>query len=316
MEVENTPNIISNSEPIYFIALDEKNQEYTIKLDIDNNFLIFEILNEDDINFLDKKYISKNSYDSLKQNQIIFSDYNTLEEMKKLLENIIRQEDNFLKCKIKKEIKKYILTIPVSFINQINFDLIEEEKDMKDLIKRLLIDNNKKTEEIKQLKKELSLTKELLNNLNNEINLFHGSGTFYICSALDPKKCIDIKPSNDHWYLVINDFNKKNTQKFIVKITKDANDHCITNFYENKIVSVDNANTENGSKILMDENINFENNQLWFFVKYGEYICIRYKKDSQKVIDIPNENLSNGNELIIWDFNGNMNQLWKFIDAE
>ena len=88
------------------------------------------------------------------------------------------------------------------------------------------------------------------------------------------------------------------------------------NFYENKIVSVDNANTENGSKILMDENINFEDNQLWFFVKYGEYICIRYKKDCQKVIDIPNENLSNGNELIIWDFNGNMNQLWKFIDVK
>ena len=107
---------------------------------------------------------------------------------------------------------------------------------------------------------------------------------------------------------------KKNTKK--VKITKDAKDHCITNFYENKIVSVDNANTENGSKILMDENINFENNQLWIFAKYGEYICIRYKKDSQKVIDIPNENLSNGNELIIWDFNGNMNQLWKFIDVE
>ena len=76
MEVENAPNIISNSEPIYFIALDEKNQEYTIKLDIDNNFLIFEILNEDDINFLDKKYISKNSFYSLKQKQIIFSDYN------------------------------------------------------------------------------------------------------------------------------------------------------------------------------------------------------------------------------------------------
>ena len=168
MEVENAPNIISNSEPIYFIALDEKNQEYTIKLNIDNNFLIFEILNEDDINFLDKKYLSKNSFDSLKQNQKIFSDYNTLEEIKKLLENIIRQEDNFLKCKIKKEIKKYILTIPVSFINQINFDLIEEEKDMKDLVKQLLIDNNKKTEEIMQLKKELSLTKELLNNLNKK----------------------------------------------------------------------------------------------------------------------------------------------------
>ena len=54
------------------------------------------------------------------------------------------------------------MTIPVSFINQINFDLIEEEKDMKDLIKHLLIDNNKKTEEIMKLKKELSLTKELL----------------------------------------------------------------------------------------------------------------------------------------------------------
>ena len=45
------------------------------------------------------------------------------------------------------------MTIPVSFINQINFDLIEEEKDIKDLVKQLLIDNNKKTEEIMQLKK-------------------------------------------------------------------------------------------------------------------------------------------------------------------
>ena len=66
--------------------------------------------------------------------------------------------------------------------------------------------------------------------------------------------------------------------------------------FNKRIISVYNTNTENGRKILMVENVNFENNQLWFFVKYGEYICIRYKKDCQKVIDIPNGNLSNWNE--------------------
>ena len=95
----------------------------------------------------------KNSYGDLKQNQIIFSAYNSLEERRYYL-----PKKKFLKCKIKKENKKYTLTIPVSFgkINQINFDLIEEEKDIKN-------DNNKK---------KIYLTKELLNNLNNEINFF------------------------------------------------------------------------------------------------------------------------------------------------
>jgi len=316
MEVDNPQNKISNSEPVYYIALDEKDNEYTIKLDIDNAHLIFEIINEDDINFIDKKYISKNSYDFLKKNHKIFSDYNSLEEIKKFMEDNISKEENILACKLKKENNKYILTIPVSFEN-IKFDLIEQEKDIKALIKQLLIDNKKKTEEIIKIKKEISLTKELLNNLNNEMNIFHGDGTFYICSALNPKKCIDIKPLNDHWYLIINDFNADRiTQKFQVKIMENAQDHCIKNFYDNKIVSVYNANTENGSKILMDENVNYNDNQLWLFVKYGEYVCIRYKKNCGKVIDIPNENLNNGNELNIWGFNGNMNQKWKFIKAE
>ena len=36
---------------------------------------------------------------------------------------------------------------------------------------------------------------------------------------INPKKCIDIKPLNDHWYLIINDFNANSqTQKFQVKI--------------------------------------------------------------------------------------------------
>ena len=52
--------------------------------------------------------------------------------------------------------------------------------------------------------------------------------------------------------------------------------------FNKRIISVYNTNTENGRKILMVENVNFENNQLWIFVKYGEYIYIRYKNIAKR----------------------------------
>ena len=307
----------NNQEPIFFNVLDENNQEYTIALNINNNDLILEIINsEDDINLYDKKYISKNSFDSLKHNQKIFSIFDSLDDVKKLISDIVTKKENYSKLRLKKEFNKYILIVPVSFgnINQITFELFQQEKNLKDVIKQLIIDNKKKEQEIIKMKKELSLAKELINNLKDEMDIFNGEGTFYICSALEPNKCFDIISERGYCYLIINKLNRNNTQKFKVK-TKDNNIHYIMNYLEDKIIDIYDANTSNGANIIVHNIIHFEKNQLWKFFKKGDYFYIK-SCNCECVIDIPNAELKNNNKLIIWGFNGNLNQLWKFIRAE
>ena len=307
----------NNQESLFFNVLDENNQEYTITLNTNNNDLILEIINsEDDINLYDKKYISKNSFDSLRHNQKIFSIFDSLDDIKKLISDIVTKKENYSRLRLKKEFNKYNLIIPISYmnINQITFEFFQQEKNLKEIIKQLIVDNKKKDQEIIKMKKELSLAKELINNLKDEMDIFNGEGTFYICSALDQNMCFDIISERGHCYLMINKLNKNNTQKFKVK-TKDNNIHYIMNYLEDKIIDIYDANTSNGTNIIVHNDIHFKKNQLWKFFKRGEFCYIK-SCNCECVIDIPNGELKNNNKLIIWGFNGNLNQLWKFIRTE
>ena len=303
-----------NTEESFFIVYDDKDNEYTISLHSSNNELIFEIIpKEDDIIFYDKNYISKNSFSDLKKKQNIFSKYNSLEEIKSLILKLLVKSDEI--CNFQKVDEKYILSVKGE--NELIFDFVPQEKnikEIKEIIKKLITDNQRKDEKITKLENELLITKKELNEIKDEMNIFLGEGIYYICSALDNKKCFDIKIGKDCWYLVINDLNKKsNTQKFKVK-TKDGIKHYIMNYYDDKIIEI--KSYVNGTKILISDEITNKNNQCWYFIKNKEYICIKACDTLNLVIDVPNSMTKNETELNIWGFNGGLNQFWKFIKAE
>ena len=306
MECEEIQSNINdlNAEASFFIVNDDKDNEYTISFYSSNNELIFEIKEDD------KNYISKNSFDNLKKKQKIFSKYNSLKEIKSLIQKLIVKSDEI--CNLQKANEKYILSIKGEY--GLYFDLIPQEKNIQEIIKQLIIDNQRQNEKITKLEKELLITKKQLNEIKDEMNIFLGEGIYYICSALDNKKCFDIKIGENCWYLVINDFKKSNTQKFKVKM-KDEIKHCIMNYYDNKIIEI--KGYKNGTKIYISDKITNENNQCWYFIKKKEYIYIKACDDNNNiVIDIPNSLTKNETELNLWGFNGGKNQLWKFIKAE
>ena len=208
---------INKSNPLNFNAFDENDNQFNIKLHIENDNLIFEAFSNDDIDFYDKEYKSINSYKYLTQYQKIFSSYDSLEEIKEFLESLINKVNFNLKCKIKKQINKFILTIPVPLgkLNELTFELVGIRKNLKDIINQLILDNKKKNEEIIQLKKELRQTKEELHNSKYEIDNCVAEGTYYICSALNQNICFDIKPTNNYYYLIINNLNKESQSQKI-----------------------------------------------------------------------------------------------------
>lgn len=308
---------MNKSNPTNFKAFDENGSQFNIKLYIENNDLIFETLVYDDKDSYDKEYQSINSYKSLTQYQKIFLAYDSLEEIKELLESIIGKSSTNSKCKIRKEENQFILSIPASLgkIKELTFELKEKEKDLKELVIQLIKDNKKKNEEIIQLKKELLQTKEEVHNLKYELDMSMVEGTYYVCSAMNQNKCFDIKQKNQFYYLIINDLNKNSqTQKFKVKKNNEIN-HCIMNYKGDRILDVYRGNYINGTKIIVFEDMHKGANQCWILVKCGIHFCIKSSGCFDKVIDIPNGNLNNGVELEIYHYNGGNNQLWKLVKA-
>ena len=304
---------VSSAEPLCFTVLDENEEEAIIQMNILNNQLIFEITpKNDDINSYYRTYISRNSLDILKQNYKIFSSYQTLLEIKNHIHKLISDEEN---NKIIKENNKYTLIIN----DKLKFNFNSEEKNLKKVIKELLLENQKKSEENAKMRKEMDALKKELNEIKNENNIFLGEGVYYILSAIDQKKCLDLIPSKGCWNLIINDFKKNNSQKFRIK-TENCFEHTIKYYHNNNIIISLNVKEkdkiESGIKIIAIDELNIGNNQKWFFTKYGEFICIKSCSNRNFVIDVPARNTNNFNEINIWQFNGHNNQLWKFVKAE
>ena len=321
-------NVDQDADPTFLNAYDdEEKKEYIIQISISNNQLIFEIiLNSNDNNLYYNKYIYQNSFDELKQNIKIFSTYQSLLDIK----NFFKQFENIVNINYDKYKNRYILTIPTSskIQNEIKFVLGPKEKSESDLIEQLLIDNKNLEEEKEKIQKQIvelenELTKAIeekektiseLFEVKEERNKFLGEGSYYIVSAIDQNKCLDVIPLDGCWKLIINDFIRNNSQKFLISTDNKLEHHIYFSKDKDKILDIDikkNKEINNETQLIITENLNGEKSQKWLFAKKDDYIYIKSCAYANRVIEIPN------NETFInlrW-YNGNENQLWKFIKA-
>ena len=325
-------NMDQDVDPIFLTAIDEEEEENSIQISISNNQLILEIiLKNTDNNSYYNNYISRNSLDRLKQNNKIFSTYQSLLDIKNFFSQFLSSDD----IKLEKFQNKYILTIPTSseIQNEIKFDLIPEEKsksNLKEGIKQLLIDKKKLEEEkekiqkqMDELKAELKKTKKEEEEKKNEIlkvkedmNLFLGEGSYYIVSGLSQNKCLDVTHTGK---LMINDFYRNNSQKFLISTENGLEHYIYSSKDKNKILDIDierNEKVNNGAKLKITENLHYGNSQRWLIAKRGDYFYIKSCAHENKIIDVPFHDTKNGTLINLWWYNGNDNQLWKFIKAE
>ena len=325
-------NVDQDVDPTFLTAYDEEEEEYTIQISISNNQLILEIISKNnDNNLYYNNYISRNSFDRLKQNNKIFSTYHELLDIKNFLKQFISNDD----IKLEQDDNKYILTIPTSseIQNEIKFDLIPEEKskiNLKEEIAQLLIDKKTLEEEkekiekqIDELKTKLKKTKKEEEEKKNEIlevkedmNLFLGEGSYYIVSGINQNKCLDVTNTGK---LMINDFYRNNSQKFLISTENGLEHYIYSSKDKNKILDIDiksNEKVNNGAKLKITENIHYGNSQRWLLAKRGDYFYIKSCAHENKIIDVPFHDTKNGTLINLWWYNGNDNQLWKFIKAE
>ena len=330
MSTEKNSNVDQDADPTFLTAYDEEKKEYIIQISISNNQLIFEIiLNSNDNNLHYNKYIYQNSFDELKQNIKIFSTYQSLLDIK----NFFKQFENIVNIKYEKYKNSYSLTFPTSskIQNELTFDLIPEEKsesNLKEEIKQLLNDKKKLEEEKEKIQQQIvelenELTKAIEEKqktisesmtVKEERNLFLGEDTYYIVSAINSNKCLDVKPLDGCWKLMINDFIGNNSQKFLISTDNKLEHYIYFSKDKDKILDIDikkNKEINNETQLIITENLNGEKSQKWLFAKKDDYIYIKSCAYANRVIEIPN------NETFInlrW-YNGNENQLWKFIKA-
>ena len=329
MKIEQNSNVDQDADPTYLMAYDEEKIEYIIQISISNNQLILEIISKsNDNNLYYNNYISRNSFDRLKQNNKIFSTYHELLDIKNFFSQFLSSDD----IKLEKFQNRYILTIPTSseIQNEIKFVLSPEEKtkiNLKEGIAQLLIDKKKLEEEkekileiIDELKDELKnateekeKTEKKLNNLKEERNIFLGEGSYYIKSAFDESKCLDVIPTDGCWKLMINDFIGNNSQKFLISTDNKLEHHIYFSKDKDKILDIDikkNKEINIGTQLIMTENLNGEKSQKWLFAKKDDYIYIKSCAHANRVIEVPYTN--NKTFINLKGYNGDKKQLWKF----
>ena len=333
MITEKNSNVDQDADPTFLMAYDEEKKENIIQISISNNQLILEIISKNnDNNSYYNNYISRNFLDRLKQNNKIFSTYQSLLDIKNYFSQFLSSDD----IKLEKFQNKYILTIPTSskIQNEIKFVLSPEEKSkikLKEGIDQLLIDNKKLVEEkeeiqeqinkliaeLKNAKEKKENTEKKLTNLKEERNIFLGEGSYYIKSAFDEDKCLDVIPTDGCWKLMINDFNKNNSQKFLISTDNKLEHHIYFSKDKDKILDIDikkNKEINIGTQLIMTENLNGEKSQRWLFAKKDDYIYIKSCAHDNRVIEVPYTN--NKTFINLQRYNGDKKQLWKFCKVE
>ena len=89
MITEKNSNVDQDADPTFLKAYDEEKKEYKIQISISNNQLILKIISKNN----DNNYISRNSLDRLKQNNKIFSTYQSLLGIKNVLKQFTSNND-------------------------------------------------------------------------------------------------------------------------------------------------------------------------------------------------------------------------------
>ena len=330
MITEKNSNMDQDADPTFLMAYDEEKKENIIQISISNNQLILEIISKNnDNNSYYNNYISRNFLDRLKQNNKIFSTYQSLLDIKNVLKQFTSNND----IKFIQDDNKYILTIPTSseIQNEIKFDLEEKSKiKLKERFAKLLNDKKKLEEEkqkiqkqkdelenkLKETKEEIEEKKIEILKVKEDMNLFLGEGSYYIVSGLSQNKCLDVTHTGK---LMINDFYRNNSQKFLISTENGLEHYIYSSKDKNKILDIDierNEKVNNGAKLKITENIHYGNSQRWLIAQRGDYFYIKSCAHENKIIDVPFHDTKNGTLINLWWYNGNDNQLWKFIKAE
>ncbi|WP_211204884.1 RICIN domain-containing protein, partial [Alloscardovia criceti] len=148
-------------------------------------------------------------------------------------------------------------------------------------------------------------------NLDNSV----ADGEYYIKTASANKYLASSGASAENGAdIVLWDFAETSNQRFKIK-KSSTNQYTISVMNSGKVLDAKGGSDRSGTNVIQWDNLNASNQQ-WKFYKTsdGSYIIESVLGDSKnRVIDIPNGNMSNWVNLILWGANGGANQKFQLI---
>ena len=137
------------------------------------------------------------------------------------------------------------------------------------------------------------------------------SGTYYIVSALDSNKVLDIYCMGTHDGANAQIYQLNNCGAQIFNVTYKNGHYVITNAHSGKALDVQGGNTASGTNV-WQYTVNGTNAQKWYINWCGDgYWSI--KAHCGKYLDVSGGSSANDTNVQIWEGNGSKAQKWRFV---